>query len=125
MAKKRVFVSYDVDNDKFLKDSIIRQAQNPDSPFEVSDVSVKEQAPEADWETRTRAAIARADIFLVMLGSKTRQALGVRKEVRMANAFAKTRFQIIGYENDGEDWAVPNAGPVYKWSWPNLKNVLK
>jgi hypothetical protein len=125
MAKKRVFVSYDVDNDKFLKESITSQAKNPDSPFEVSDVSVKEEAPQAEWETRTRAAIARADIFLVMLGSKTRQAPGVRKEVRMANAFAKTRFQIIGYENDGEDWAVPNAGPVYKWSWPNLKNVLK
>ena len=125
MTQKRVFVSYDVDNDEFLKDSIISQAKNPDSPFEVSDVSLREEAPQAEWETRTRAAIARADIFLVMLGSKTRQAPGVRKEVRMANAFAKMRFQIIGYDNGSEDWAVPNAGPVYKWSWPNLKNLLK
>jgi hypothetical protein len=125
MTQKRVFVSYDVDNDEFLKDSIISQAKNPDSPFEVSDVSLREEAPQAEWETRTRAAIARADIFLVMLGSKTRQAPGVRKEVRMANAFAKMRLQIIGYDNGSEDWAVPNAGPVYKWSWSNLKNLLK
>ncbi len=125
MTQKRVFVSYDFDNDEFLKDSIISQAKNPDSPFEVSDVSLREEAPQAEWETRTRAAIARADIFLVMLGSKTRQAPGVRKEVRMANAFAKMRLQIIGYDNGSEDWAVPNAGPIYKWSWPNLKNLLK
>ena len=125
MTQKRVFVSYDFDNDEFLKDSIISQAKNPDSPFEVSDVSLKEEAPQAEWETRTRAAIARADIFLVMLGSKTRQAPGIRKEVRMANAFAKMRLQIIGYDTGSEDWAVPNAGPVYKWSWPNLKNLLK
>ena len=125
MTPKRVFVSYDFDSDEFLKDSIISQAKNPDSPFEVSDVSLREEAPQAEWETRTRAAIARADIFLVMLGSKTRQAPGVRKEVRMANAFAKMRLQIIGYDNGSEDWAVPNAGPVYKWSWPNLKDLLK
>src|SRR5713101_2938621 len=125
MTQKRVFVSYDFDNDEFLKDSIISQAKNPDSPFEVSDVSLKEEAPQAEWETRTRAAIARADIFLVMLGSKTRQAPGVRKEVRMANAFAKMRLQIIGYDNGSEDWAVTKAGPVYKLNWRNLKNLLK
>jgi len=43
----------------------------------------------------------------------------------MANAFAKMRLQIIGYDNGSEDWAVPNAGPVYKWNWRNLKNLLK
>ena len=42
MPKTRVFVSYDFDNDKQLKDFIIGQSRLPDSPFEVIDCSLKE-----------------------------------------------------------------------------------
>ncbi len=38
--KKRVFVSYDFDNDKTLKDFIVGQSRLPDSPFEVIDHSL-------------------------------------------------------------------------------------
>ena len=37
MANKRVFISFDFDNDKRLKDFIIGQSKLPDSPFEVID----------------------------------------------------------------------------------------
>ncbi len=40
MNKTKVFVSFDFDNDKALKDFIIGQAKNLDSPFEVSDYSL-------------------------------------------------------------------------------------
>jgi len=49
MTRKRVFVSFDFDNDKNLKDFIIGQSKLPDSPFEVVDTSMKEAAPERDW----------------------------------------------------------------------------
>ena len=35
VGKKRVFVSFDFDHDRVLKDFIIGQARLPDSPFEV------------------------------------------------------------------------------------------
>jgi hypothetical protein len=124
MAKTRVFVSYDFDNDKKLYDFIIGQAKLPDSPFEVSDHSLEEAAPQKDWEARARAAISRADKFIVMLGPKTRYAPGVKKEVAMAKSLAKTRFQIIGYTSGSRDWAVLDAGTTYSWSWPNLKKLL-
>lgn len=124
MAKKRVFVSFDFDNDKTLKDFIIGQARNSDSPFEVIDHSLKEAAPEKDWVDKARAAIARADIFIVMLGPKTKNAQGVLKEVKIANELNKTKFQIIGYSDGSETWAVPNAGRVYRWNWENLKKLL-
>jgi len=124
MAKTKVFVSYDFDNDKKLKDFIIGQAKLPDSPFEVSDHSLREAAPQKDWEAKARAAIGRADKFVVMLGPKTRSAPGVKKEVAMATDLAKTRFQVIGYTNGTEDWAVPGAGRTYSWSWDNLKKLL-
>src|SRR3989440_1660452 len=124
MAKKKVFVSFDFDNDKILRDFIIGQAKLPDSPFEVSDHSLKEAAPEKDWESKARAAMNRADKFITMLGSKTRTAPGVKKEVAMAKSLGKTRFQIIGYKNGSRDWAVPDAGMTYSWNWDNLKKLL-
>jgi len=124
MAKKKVFVSFDFDNDKVLRDFIIGQAKLGDSPFEVSDYSLKEAAPEKDWEAKARAAISRSDVFIVMLGSKTIDAPGVLKEVAMAQEFNKTRFQVVGYKDGSADWAVPGAGRTYAWSWENLKRLL-
>ena len=45
MAKKKVFVSFDFDNDKTLKEFLIGQAKLADSPFEVSDHSLKDLNP--------------------------------------------------------------------------------
>ena len=124
MAKKRVFVSFDFDNDKTLKEFIIGQSKLEDSPFEVIDHSLKEAAPEKDWLDKARAAIARAEVFIVMLGPKTKNASGVLKEVTVANDLKKTKFQIIGYKDGSSEWAVPDAGRVYSWSWTNLKALL-
>lgn len=124
MAKKRVFVSFDFDNDQALKELIIGQAKLDESPFEVADFSLKEAAPEKDWLDKARAAINRSEVFIVMLGPKTRKASGVLKEVKLANDLKKTKFQIIGYGAGTEDWAIPDAGRVYRWNWDNLKKLL-
>jgi len=125
MANKKVFVSYDFDNDKALKEFLIGQSKLPDSPFDVVDFSLKEAAPEKTWLDKARIAISRADFFIVMLGPKTSTAPGVLKEVAVAIELGKTKFQLIGYSVGSETWAVPNAGRVYKWNWENLKSLLK
>ena len=125
MAKKPVFVSFDFDNDKALKEFIIGQSRLPDSPFDVADHSLKEAQPQRDWEKKARAAISRSQIFIVMLGPHTRNASGVLKEVRMANDLEKKRFQIIGYQSGSADWSVPGAGRTYRWNWKNLKKLLQ
>ena len=113
MAKKKV-----------LKEFIIGQAKLPDSPFEVSDHSLKEAKPEQNWLVYARRAIGRADVLIIMLGSKTKNASGVLKEVAIARAKEKPRFQIIGYKNGSADWAVPGGGRTYSWNWENLKKLL-
>ncbi len=123
MVKKRVFVSFDFDNDKTLKDFIIGQARNKDSPFEVIDTSLKEAAPMKTWEDKAREAIKRSDIVLVMVGPKTHKAPGVLKEVKMAREEEITIVQVIGYK-DGDYTAVPDAGRLYAWNWENLKKLL-
>jgi hypothetical protein len=124
MAKKRVFISFDFDNDRVLKDFMIGQAKLADSPFDILDHSLKEAAPEKDWEAKARAAISRSEVFIVMLGAKTARAQGVLKEVAMARELGKTRFQVIGYKDGSSAWAVPGAGSTYSWDWSNLKKLL-
>jgi hypothetical protein len=123
MAKKRVFVSFDFDNDKVLKDFIIGQSRLPDSPFEVADTSLKEAQPMRTWEDKAKAAIVRSDLVIVMVGSDTHRAPGVLKEVALARQSATPIVQIIGYR-DGNYTAVPNAGRLYAWNWDNLKTLL-
>ena len=124
MLRKKVFVSFDFDNDKTLKDFIIGQSRNPDSPFEVMDYSLKEAAPERAWVEKARRAIGRADVFIILLGPKTRYARGVLTELRIADEKRKSKFQIIGYRDGSEDWRVPGGGRVYRWNWENLKKLL-
>ncbi|MCA9272813.1 MAG: TIR domain-containing protein [Phycisphaerales bacterium] len=124
MAKKRVFISFDYDNDRALKDFMIGQAKHTDSPFEIINMSLKEAAPEREWLAKARAAITRSEIVIVMLGSKTKSASGVLKEIAIANELKKTTFQIIGYKDGSSSWAVPGAGRVYRWDWENLKKLL-
>lgn len=121
--KKKVFVSFDFDNDKSLKDLIIGQSRLPDSPFEVIDNSLKEAAPESDWKTKANAAVKRSDIVIVMVGAQTHRAGGVLKEVEMARAANKHIVQVIGHK-DGTYTPVPGAGRLYQWNWENLKKLL-
>ena len=122
--KPRVFVSFDFDNDFVLKHFVLGQAKLADSPFEVIDHSLKEAAPEHDWERKANAAICRSDIVLVMVGAKTHKAQGVLKEVAMARKAGVRILQIIGYKG-GKYTPVPNAGRIYAWNWANLKKQLR
>jgi len=123
MGKKRVFVSFDFDNDKALKDFLVGQSKNADSPFEISDWSMKEEAPQANWDKEARARIKHSDIMIVMVGPNTYKAPGVLKEVKFAGEEALKIVQIIGYK-DGDYTPVPGAGRLYSWNWDNLKKLL-
>jgi len=123
VTKKRVFVSFDFDNDKILKDFILGQSKLDDSPFEVIDTSLKEAAPEQDWVYRAERRIKSSDRVLVMVGPSTYKASGVIKEVKIANRWSIPIAQVIGYR-DGNYTPVPGAGRLYSWNWNNLKKLL-
>ena len=44
--------------------------------------------------------------------------------MKVAKELGKTRFQIIGYKDGSETWAVEDGGRTYAWSWENLKKLL-
>lgn len=120
---KRVFISFDFDNDEALRNLMVGQARLPDSPFEISNWSLKEAAPEIGWVLEATAKIKRSDLVLVIVGPKTYQASGVLKEVRIAREEGIPIIQMIGYK-DVDYTPVPGAGTLYRWSWENLKKLL-
>jgi len=123
MAKKRVFISFEFDNDKVLKDFIVGLSKRPDSPFEISDFSMKEAAPQPNWAIEARSRIKRCARVIVMVGPQTHRAPGVLKEVEIARQAGIPVVQIIGYR-DGDYRAVSDAGQLYRWNWENLKKLL-
>ena len=123
MAKKRVFVSFDFDNDQALKEFILQQAKNPDSPFEVVNTSLKEAAPQATWLAEAEKRIRSSALVIVMVGLTTYKAPGVLKEVALARKHSVSTVQVIGYR-DSSPTPVPDAGRLYKWNWDNLKKII-
>jgi len=120
---KKVFISFDFDNDKRLKNSLVAQSKLPRSPFEIVDCSLKEEAPMRAWHIKAKSKIKGADRVIVMLGPKTHKAPGVLKEVKMANELKVDICQIIGYV-DKDCPEVEGAGPMHYWTWDNLKRLL-
>ncbi len=122
MAKKRAFFSFDFD-DQNLKHHMVGQIKLPESPFEGADWSMKEAAPQRNWEQEAEARISRSDVVVVLVGPKTYRAPGVLKEVAITRRLGKPIVQIIGYK-DSNPTPVPNAGRLLRWNWPNMTSVL-
>jgi MTH538 TIR-like domain (DUF1863) len=120
---KKVFVSYDYDQDKGLKDLLIGQTHNPQCPFEVMDGSLKEAAREPGWEEKAVSRMQKADLVIVLVGAATHKAPGVLKEVRLARKLQKKVVQLIGHK-DAHHPRVKEGGILYRWTWKNLEKIL-
>jgi hypothetical protein len=94
-TKPRVFISFDFDNDKALKDFLVGQSKNTDSPFEISDWSMKEKSPEEYWDKEAERRISHSDMVIVMVGPKTHNAPGVLKEVRITRKLENRYIRLL------------------------------
>ena len=68
--KKRVFISFDIDNDEGTKNMLALQSKIPDSQFEFKDNSVKEHLT-GDWKEKVRRRMDNIDVVIVLCGTKT------------------------------------------------------
>ncbi len=120
MAKKRVFVSFDYDNDLALKTLLAGQAQNDYTPFEFADWSMKEPAPQRSWESEAERRIKQCDLVLVIVGERTCRAPGVLKEVSIAR---ENNIRVVQMKGPSGGTRVDGAGSLYDWNWDNLKKL--
>lgn len=124
MAKTQVFVSFDYDNDSFLKEALIGQSRLEDSPFEVVDQSIKVASP--GWKDEARKRIRRSDVVVVMCGTQTHNAVGVAYEVTVAQEEKIPYFLLKGYADKTctKPTTAKSVDKMYTWNWPNLKTLI-
>jgi hypothetical protein len=125
MAKKRVFISFDFDHDEDLRNLLVGQAKNPDSPFDIADWSVKEHLT-GDWKEKVRERIRRTDLTIVICGEWTHTATGVAEELRITREEGKPYFLLWGRADKKctKPKTALESDKIYKWTWDNLKKLI-
>ena len=125
MLKKRIFISFDYDHDSNLKTLLVGQAKNPDSPFEITDMSIKETISN-DWKKNARARIKGCDIVVVICGEYTNSATGVSAELQIAQEEGTPYFLLNGYSNKTciKPKTAKSSDKIYNWNWDNLKRLI-
>lgn len=88
MAKTRVFISFDYDNDLSQKTFLVGQAKNEDSPFEIADWSVKEHIDE-NWKAKVKTKMASVGVVCILCGKNMSTATGVNAELTIAQEIGK------------------------------------
>jgi len=125
MTKVKVFISFDFDHDEDLRNLLVGQAKNPDSPFEIADYSLKEPLT-GDWKAKIRERIKRVEQMCVICGLHTDTATGVSVEVKIAQEENKPYFLLAGYSDKvcKAPGAAKPSEKIYKWTWENLKQLI-
>lgn len=125
MAKKAIFISFDYDNDEFLRTALVGQSKHPDSPFDISDRSIKEPL-DGNWKEKAKGRIERADLMIVLCGEKTHMAAGIAAEVKLAQELEKPYFLLWGYSDKTctKPITALSTDKIYKWTWDNLKALI-
>ena len=125
MAKKRAFISFDFDHDNGLRGSFVSQAKRSDSPFNITDWSVKEPINEK-WKKKVRDIIRRTDLTIVICGRYTHTAKGVAAELAITREENKPYFLLKGRP----DYTCTKPGmarhsdKIYKWKWKHLGRLI-
>lgn len=120
---QRAFISFDYDNDARLKDLLVGQSRNPDSPFTIADWSIKE--PSADWKDKARRRIRASGLVIVLCGKNMRTATGVAVELSIAQEEGIPYFLVAGYTSGSTRPTTAKASDkLYEWTWPNLKKLV-
>ena len=125
MADPRTFISFDYDHDNDLKNLLVGQAKNADSPFEIIDMSIKETI-ENNWKDNARKRIKGCNVVIVICGEYTNSANGVSAELKIAQEEKIPYFLLWGrtVKTCVKPTAAKGTDKIYEWTWDNLKNLI-
>ena len=123
--KVKAFISFDYDHDVDLKNLLVGQAKNEDSPFEITDISVKEELV-GDWKEKVRQRIRKVEQVIVICGEYTDTANGVAVEVKITQEEGKPYFLLWGRSDKTcvKPRTAKESDKIYKWTWDNLRRLL-
>ena len=121
MATLDVFVSFEFDKDKDLKNNFYEQAKTK-TRHRFRNCSLNEAYPTEIWKSKARAAIKECDILVVLIGQDTHNAPGVRVETDMARSLRKPVIQIR--PKDRTHNGLPHLQEPIPWDWNKINTEL-
>jgi hypothetical protein len=125
MAKVRIFLSFDPDNDEDLRDLFLEQSCKQCSGFEVWARS--EAASMTDrWNERVRRQISESDEVIVICGEHTSSSVIVSAELRIAQEEQKPYFLLWGRRDRMCTRPVGSKrdDSMYSWTWQILQDQI-
>ena len=122
MATLNIFVSFEFDKDRDLRDSFYGQAKLQ-TQHRVRNCSLREAYPTEEWKREAREAIRASDVVVVLIGEDTHNAPGVRTEVDMARSFGKPTFQVRPQKRPYA--GVAGIGDPIPWKWQRINRRLE
>lgn len=125
LTKKKVFISFDFDHDEQLYNSLVDQAKNPESPFQIVDRSVRVPL-ESNWKKEVRNRIRQVDRVIVICGEYTHEAKGVAAELTIAQEENKTYFLLRGRPKKPcqKPAMARKRDQIHEWTWSNLRKLI-
>lgn len=114
-----MFISFAMEDEQ-IRDLMVGQARNPNTPFEFTDMSVKEPWSNA-WKTQCRERIRGCDGMIALVTKNTMQAAGARWEIGCAR---EERVPVLGvHVYKDSKGAIPpelHGYRVIEWSWDGI-----
>ena len=121
--KRRVYVCFDFERDRLLRDFFVDQGHRTDATWRVIDSSERYDQLGHYWLRAAASRIKQCELLVVMLGSVAFRSPGVLKEIQIAEIMGKKTLQIIPY-GVGQPHIIPDVGQVVRWNWENVKRAM-
>ena len=130
MAKKKIFISYDFDNDKKYKNLLLAWDANSEFDFSFYDASVDVSVNSTDAATIRRVISARindASYFLCIVGKETHYSECIDWEIEKASELNK---MLVGVKIKKEyNTPTPLLGTGTSWAlsftFTSIKNAIE
>lgn len=120
MAERKViFVAFAIEDER-QRDLLKGQSLNTKSPFEYTDMSVKEPYS-AEWKERVRTRIRRSDGVIVLVSKNSLTSSGQKWEIACAREENKPVLCIWAYTDDRTNL---EGVKTVAWTWDAIKNFI-
>ena len=118
-TNKTVFIAFAIE-DKTQRDFLKGQSLNTSSPFEYTDMSVKDPY-DSNWKDRVRTRIRRSDGVIALVSKNSLSSSGQKLEIQCAKEEKKRLLGIWAYKDDRTNLVGVNTKV---WTWDNITEFI-
>jgi hypothetical protein len=117
--KKVIFIAFAIEDER-QRDFLTGQSLLTNSPFEYTDMSVKE-AYKADWKEKVKTRIRRSDGVIILVSKNSLQSDGQKWEIECSKEEKKPILGIWAYTTDRTKLAGLNTE---EWTWDTISKFI-